>query len=185
MMSAPLIRNLDLELSDPTHLAVHRPISVRESHNQAQAAPTCRYCNKRPSPALHALSRHIHEGKIFHRLRSRKLNTLHEQTDKDVEGLARLWGICALVLPFFVQERFLLLPSDSPNVFKVRTLDRRANWHALRLCGNAAYPNSTQSFTCVRGPDEKRRELLTAGAPSHTHSPGSCLGWSATFVRNP
>jgi hypothetical protein len=32
---------------------------------------------------------------------------------------------------------------------------------------------------------KKRRKLLTAGAPSHTHSPGSCLGCSATFVRNP
>ena len=50
-----------------------------------------------------------------------------------------------------------------------------ANRHALRLCSNAAYPNSTQAFTCVRGPEEKRRELLTAGAPSLTHSPGSFL----------
>jgi hypothetical protein len=29
IMAAPWIRNLDLELSDSTHLAVHSPISVR------------------------------------------------------------------------------------------------------------------------------------------------------------
>jgi len=33
MMAAPLILNLDLELSDSTHLAVHSPLSVRWSHN--------------------------------------------------------------------------------------------------------------------------------------------------------
>jgi hypothetical protein len=33
IMAAPWIRNLDLELSDFTRLAVQSPISVRESHN--------------------------------------------------------------------------------------------------------------------------------------------------------
>lgn len=76
MRAVPLIRNLDLELSDSTYLAVRRPISVRESHNPAQAALSCRYCNKRPSSALHAFSRHAHEGKIFRRL-PRTLAWLH------------------------------------------------------------------------------------------------------------
>src|SRR6266852_5406930 len=55
----------------------------------------------------------------------------------------------------------------------------------LRLCSNAAYTNSTQAFTRSRGPDEKRRQLLTAGAPSFTHSPGSCLGMGREVREEP
>src|SRR6266851_8440683 len=94
-----------------------------------------------------------------------------------MDGLAKLRGKCAPVPPFFRQQRFLLLPSDTPSVLNLRTFDQRGTWHSLRLCRNGTYPNSSQAYTISRGHDEKRRKLLTSDDVPPPHAPAMLMLW--------